>query len=413
MRIDNNSITRRPEWPDHLFFRRGGGEYRITPWEQGLVLERREPVAVGPVQLRLPGLPPAGAAGPANAAMAWRPPEAVPDLTLVSPRHFSDCYKSDYFLRAIPRPYRAAVEPFTYMQYSVLRLLRLSPYGLQALRTAPVLTWLLAVHMGRGNLAPEAAAELLGQRQNRIVAAVFGEDSGVTKNLIRKITGCRFTPHDHEVLTVFLGSARLARALRHCAACPLPGLGPFLRHPEAVELNAVRALFGRSPFRVGLAQKTAATYRDAMRFGAALGLADPYARLKRAPDLETLGALHDRWSRRLEEKLENERVPNVRFPPPVIPGDAAIRYIDNYRDLKREGEELSHCVVHYAEDVLAGTSWIYRVMKPERGTLELKRTGRTAYVNQFFLACNALPSPESQRKIDEWVRKGNGPAKRG
>lgn len=59
------------------------------------------------------------------------------------------------------------------------------------------------------------------------------------------------------------------------------------------------------------------------------------------------------------------------FPPPPIPGDAALQPIRDGEALVREGRDLRHCVGDYVGEVHAGRRYFYRWLEAERATVEL------------------------------------------
>ena len=412
MLITNRDIIQKRDYPNHLYFRKQEKEYRLTPWAEGFELEYREKVRIPTATpMPLPGLADAATSAPPLVATArWVSPLPTPDLLLISLKDFNRGYKTHSYLHAIPRRFRDAAEPFTYMQYSVLRLMRLSPYGLQFLKTNPLLAWFLAIGMARGRVAPDEIADLIRMRQNKIVRTVFDPDTSVTWKLFSKFSGSNYSRQDYKALTAFLGDKRIVKSLRHYAACPMHGIRILSQQPRAVQLKSIRGLMETTPYAPHLIRQAFITFRDALAIGTRLNIDDPFRRLKQVPDLDALLSLHDTWSRDLALKEDRETNPELYeaiFPAPPIPGDSLVQHIDNYYDLRKESEELHHCVRHYVDQIREGKSYIYRVMRPERGTLELKGRRGKAYVNQFSLYKNASPSAESKTFIEQWVKRGN------
>lgn len=64
---------------------------------------------------------------------------------------------------------------------------------------------------------------------------------------------------------------------------------------------------------------------------------------------------------------------------------------------------MSHCVASYTEKVLSGRSYIYRILKPERATLELKITDGHLEIGQISLHNNKAPSEETQIIVGRWL----------
>lgn len=79
-------------------------------------------------------------------------------------------------------------------------------------------------------------------------------------------------------------------------------------------------------------------------------------------------------------------------------------------ELRDEAEELHHCADSYVDRIYAGESYLYRVMTPERGTLEIDP--RTGEIVQFLLAYNQEPQHTSCQAVKAWHQKAQGEGNR-
>ncbi len=66
---------------------------------------------------------------------------------------------------------------------------------------------------------------------------------------------------------------------------------------------------------------------------------------------------------------------------------------------------MKHCVASYSDAVMFGDSFIYRVLKPERATLELKIHKNKPVIQQLCLQNNGKPSNETKNAVNRWLRK--------
>jgi hypothetical protein len=75
-----------------------------------------------------------------------------------------------------------------------------------------------------------------------------------------------------------------------------------------------------------------------------------------------------------------------------------------------EGRLMHHCVGGYVQQAQSGCSFFYKVLKPQRGTLQLSITGEKVIIDQFKLACNEMLSEKSQFSVRQWLTddKENG-----
>jgi len=90
------------------------------------------------------------------------------------------------------------------------------------------------------------------------------------------------------------------------------------------------------------------------------------------------------------------------FPPPPLPGDADIVPITTIKDLQDEGAIMHNCVGSYTEKVQTGECFIYRVIRPQRATLEISDTGDMHHICHLKLADNEEPSAETWEKVRFW-----------
>ena len=137
--------------------------------------------------------------------------------------------------------------------------------------------------------------------------------------------------------------------------------------------------------------------RDAVRM---FGERHPDRPMPQVRDLAALRRFHDR----LAEELIEERFGKLTFTPPV-PGNADIIPLTGYDMLLEEGRLQHNCAASYCGEVAAGRSFLYRVLAPERCTLELAlRQGKWKPV-QLFAACNRPPREETITAVAKWLQE--------
>lgn len=61
------------------------------------------------------------------------------------------------------------------------------------------------------------------------------------------------------------------------------------------------------------------------------------------------------------------------FPSPPIPGIEGIEPILSAFELREEARVMEHCVERYLTEILAGRRYVYRMLRPERGTIGLRK----------------------------------------
>ena len=117
-------------------------------------------------------------------------------------------------------------------------------------------------------------------------------------------------------------------------------------------------------------------------------------------DLSALCRLHDR----LAGELTGERFGKLTFTPP-LPGNETVVPITDLAMLIEEGRIQHNCAASYCEAVADGRSFLYRVLAPERCTLEIApRKGKWEAV-QLLAACNRPPKEETKKAVAKWLKE--------
>jgi hypothetical protein len=151
--------------------------------------------------------------------------------------------------------------------------------------------------------------------------------------------------------------------------------------------------------------RVACNWSDTIRLARQLGDNSALHALIRCRTGEELLELHDLLTERVNERVrkaqrEKEERP---FPEPPVPGCEEIVPIRTFDDLAEEGLFMRHCVVSYASSVRAGRSYIYKVLSPQRATLEIVGHGPNVRIGQFKLARNGNPADETWLMVRHWI----------
>ena len=104
---------------------------------------------------------------------------------------------------------------------------------------------------------------------------------------------------------------------------------------------------------------------------------------------------HDRLLRRfnVSEKVIEKEI--VIFPDCPIGDKENLKQIKSSYELAKEGRDMHHCVGGYIRQAQTGQYYFYKVLAPERGTIQISVKGNKVFIDQFKLACNKKPSEES------------------
>lgn len=105
-----------------------------------------------------------------------------------------------------------------------------------------------------------------------------------------------------------------------------------------------------------------------------------------------------------QNQVSRLKKPNCNYPPPPVESNGLINPVSNYYDLLKESEEQGHCVKNFHEMVLDGTTYFYRMNKPERATIQICiHESGYLYLKEIKLKHNAAPSPKTEGIVFEWL----------
>ena len=129
----------------------------------------------------------------------------------------------------------------------------------------------------------------------------------------------------------------------------------------------------------------------------------------RPPRIWTLDIIE----RTLDEMLENigdendslcSSLENMPFPVPPVPGNRAIVPITDATMLREEGAVQKHCIVAYGRAIaVEKNTYIYRLLEPERATVELARSDTGWKIGQVKGFRNRAVSREAHRAVRRWL----------
>lgn len=362
---------------------------RIAGWKKGLSVERWNEVL-----------------------QTWQAEEWDPGIHLPLPSHWLD-FPMEPFYSEIPKEAIRAVGPFKWRQFVLLRLIRHCPETLELLQSNPVLAWLCADAIAAQEVPVPKAREIILARR-RDICAFAG--LAATESMVRSIGRMKADDYTQDLFfnlqKILIDKEKVSR-LR------------LIKKVPASEMRNLCLRFDYMAWALSGEDKNGVTvwdkmgdnvgtngYRiwtDTMGLGRNLRIPDTEKRLARCKSFEELQHIHDRWSRTLSRdravRLTGEffeKYGTSSFPQPPLPGNADIVPVITIKELLEEGADMHHCVGSYAERVMTGESYIYRVLRPQRATLEISDTGDMHHICQLKLAQNGEPSPETWAKVRYW-----------
>jgi hypothetical protein len=94
---------------------------------------------------------------------------------------------------------------------------------------------------------------------------------------------------------------------------------------------------------------------------------------------------------------------DISFPLPPIDGTEDIIPITTPKELAEESKLQRHCGMSYVSRIVRGSSYLYKVLAPERATLSLEKSDGKWRVGQLLKENNKPVSKDTYHKVTKWL----------
>jgi hypothetical protein len=322
------------------------------------------------------------------------------------------------FIESFPAPIRSRLSRFPHRQWHLAVLLARCPGAIDLIDSNPALAFALAnswCFQPKPVLWPLRAARNLILKPQRAIAAWLGFPPGESSvRILRKIppAACSFPVllriRDQLQDPASLQFLRHARSLNATTAALLqkPNLRPHLS-PRLLDDDFSGVPPDRAHPLVGMLADVVGMFR--------------FLRIPshtRFRNLAEVQQAHDHLVQQLVEigiNPPNTPVPGritdlteslaFPFPSPPVPGSSNILPLIRPIELLQEGREMHHCVGSYIPQVQEGSTYIYRVLAPERATLALHRYDNSWSLGQIYGPFNEPVQPSTREAIRSWLEQ--------
>lgn len=305
-------------------------------------------------------------------------------------------------------------------EITALQLLRRHAQAWDLARTAPALFWLLAAYVGTAGLEDCERGALLRLRRVELLSRCVGaEASASAVRFIEKVVPDLQADNERGVLARAAARPEIVRLFHHVERVPIVLLSVAMSCPLATRRWFQDALRRAAVLPDGEAEDfvwdLVAIHRDAEHVAECLGLpaASAEATFERLHRVVDLRRLHDRWAEDLNRRgLVAEMVISLRlrpddpFPEPLLPGSTEIEPVRTLAELFAEGEAMHHCAASYASFCASGERTVYRVLRPQRATLCLQRSGpgESPFIQELRGAANEYVAQATADAVRSWMR---------
>ena len=278
----------------------------------------------------------------------------------------------------------------------------------ELLEDIPALFWLIASYAIKKGLSPIQVQKLATRKRRDILQTIIGKGSNTDIRFLKKLEmpdGIWTMIHLQLLLKAIEND--IPFKLRHIKSISIYLIGALDLYSKLIDAKFIGNLISKKYLnRIQLIdefQRASLLWDDIAGLGELLGL-DSLACLINCPSIEAMRKLHDRWTVRVNSNAD--LVASLsQFPAAPIKGNDTIIQIRNEEDLLAEGRLMHHCVGGYAERLSQGACYIFRVLNPQRATLEIRKQGKGIEVGSFKLANNQTPSEESYNAVNTWIEK--------
>lgn len=331
-------------------------------------------------------------------------PLLSPDLAGHEAQHPAFLYGSQ-----IPQEVRAIVARYELDQMVMLHLCASSERAVQLLHHSPNFLWFVGPFVAQASQGkPAIMHDLFGYSQKKLLEMAFGTATKGMINMLKKLPPAIQTDERRYFIEA-MSDENCSAVLRYKQKCEWPLFKTAIRYRDMLQYPFARRLFTEDLSQAELQRILSIAgeiYRDTVRLGRMLRIDHASRLVSDCPNWRTLRLLHETWTRRLNNEQEAQDLARLArpFPEPPITGINGIQPINTESELLTEGRIMHHCVGGYGQTVRAGASYIYRIVEPERATLELRlaRNGEW-YVAQMKTHCNGKVSAKTNNFVQRWL----------
>lgn len=336
----------------------------------------------------------------------WEPEYDDPNIPLIQPEYENNPLFPIYdFIKAIPQDIRNKISIFDYLQTSLLQISSRCEASIDLLCDIPILLWIIVEAFQNEIISFENAKRLVSKKRKEILQELLKKGTNSDVKFLKKIKLLHGTKYELQIIKNAVQNNRLVFRFRHWETIPIHILAVIECCPNLFESKLIQLLadkhYEQLADAVADTKKIQMLWQDIFYMTEVLNLHDAVQRMNDCKTVEALEQLHDSWV----ALLNQQKVINgfgEPFPMPPIPGNNDIYPILNSGDLMAEGKLMHHCVSGYVNKIKHKECYIYRVIRPERATLEIRGSEKSARIGQLKLSCNQMPSHETFAVVSDW-----------
>ena len=313
------------------------------------------------------------------------------------------------FIASVPSSIQDIAARYQYQQIPVMRLLKYP--GAQELAIhSPLIFWLLAEK--DSNLDAEEnkiLVELLWAKRESILNYLGYNDSKSTCKLLAKVDVPSLDRDTLLGIKKILTDLSILNDLRHFQKITPVHLETVLLCPALLKYSFFKNSLAAGVFLRRSVPDMYHIYKDTVRLARILrrrGFSQSIRAFKTSNQLK-------RYHDRLADEVNSLEFPGLvrslevkygrYLPEPIIPPNKDIVPITTFFELVKEARDMKNCLVSYTDKIMKRKSVIYKILKPERGTIELEVSQDLPRIAQIRLFRNGDPSFKTKEAVEQWL----------
>ena len=260
----------------------------------------------------------------------------------------------------------------------------------------PILLWGLCEYGFLNDITLDEIEALTRLKQRELARHLRLEGTQQQVRLLKRMSGVSRTKDELRSYIRLLKHQEVSNYLSHAQGELGQELKLLTKHPWLAGCPA------RALIPLLSEQEHWIIFRDILR------MLDNISALQQCASINALNRLHDHLvvdlnQRRGRELIRDERGQPKSLPRPPIPAGENIEPVDSQMDLIQEGKEMHHCIASHLRSVVDGKFAVYRMMAPERLTIEVLVMGDgQCFLKEVRGKYNKLPSQQSMEIVERW-----------
>jgi hypothetical protein len=297
------------------------------------------------------------------------------------------------------------ISAYYHLQITLLNCILKNYYAEQIYRDNPVLLWMIIDHFESSNLSTT-----LEKRRTDLLSEICGFSEKKHIKYIKKLRPTSGHRSEIDVVKRSLAHNKIISEFIHWKVVPIQAVAIALQNPILIGSKILRVLESSAPDKIHATAKAVSsatiTFIECIRIGQAIGFKSPESILANIPNTNRLSEIHDRWTQILNRQsrylTQDENLP---FCP--LRNSKNILHISTVNELIREGKEMEHCVGSYIEKSKTQSCYIFRILTPERATLEISKGKNEFRVAQIKGWRNMSISDKTVASVKTWLDQEN------